>query len=105
MTTGQAVALIVAELERARAKFPAGFHSGHEGYAVILEEIEELWDAVKADDLDAQSAEAVQIGAMALRYLVEVIPTPGLTEKPENASVPNAGESGALLTMKLAYDA
>lgn len=51
------------ELVRARAKFGA-FHSGHEGYAVVLEEVQELheevttlldalarlWAAVRSDD-------------------------------------------------------
>ena len=37
---------IQAEIERARAKFPA-FHSQHEAYAVILEELDEFWDEVK----------------------------------------------------------
>lgn len=37
---------VVEELERAEAKF-APFNSSHEGYAVILEELDELWDVVK----------------------------------------------------------
>ena len=72
MTLDAAVALATAELERACRKFPAGFHSGHEGYAVIHEELDELWDAVKHDDATACRAEAVQVAAMALRYLVEL---------------------------------
>jgi hypothetical protein len=35
-----------AELERARKKFPP-LASAHEGYAVILEELDELWDIIK----------------------------------------------------------
>ena len=37
---------IEVELHRASEKHSA-FHSGHEGYAVILEELDELWDEVK----------------------------------------------------------
>jgi hypothetical protein len=37
---------VVEELEQAEAKF-GGFNSSHEGYAVLLEEVDELWDIVK----------------------------------------------------------
>ena len=37
---------VVQELERAEAKF-GPFNSSHEGYAVILEELDELWEVVK----------------------------------------------------------
>ena len=59
---------IVTELTSARRKFPA-FHSGHEGYAVIREELDELWDAVKRDDIAHARREAVQVAAMALRFI------------------------------------
>jgi len=72
MTLEQAVESALSELSRARQKWPAGFHSGHEGYAVIKEELEELWEAVRRDDLRAQRSEAVQIAAMALRFLTDL---------------------------------
>lgn len=79
------------ELERARAKFPA-FNSGHEGYAVLLEEVEELkaevfWGPTTEwpDPLftppretrdDARTrrmrAEAIQVAAMAIRFIEDV---------------------------------
>ena len=62
---------IAAELERAERQFPA-FHSGHEGYAVIREELDELWEAVKRDDIEHARLEAVQVAAMALRFLVDL---------------------------------
>lgn len=62
------------EWERARQKFPR-FNSPHEGYAVIKEELEELWDAVKADDYPQGYKEALQIAAMAFSYLMEISPT------------------------------
>ena len=62
---------IAVELERAERQFPA-FHSGHEGYAVIREELDELWDAVKRDDIEHARLEAVQVAAMALRFLVDL---------------------------------
>jgi len=36
----------VQELAKAEKKFP-GFNSAHEGYAVLLEEVDELWDEIK----------------------------------------------------------
>lgn len=58
------------ELERAYAKF-ADFNSPHEGKAVIEEELDELWLLVKANDGRGQRAraEAIQVAAMALRYV------------------------------------
>jgi hypothetical protein len=37
---------VVEELKQAEAKF-GPFNSSHEGYAVILEEMDELWEVVK----------------------------------------------------------
>lgn len=63
-----AVALIIEELERATEKF-GRFKSAHEGYAVLLEEVDELWQEVKSNNRDGQEEEAIQVAAMALRYL------------------------------------
>ncbi len=63
------------ELQRARGKFPP-FNSAHEGYAVILEELDELWEKVKqtkpGSDRRAMRGEAVQVAAMALRFIEDV---------------------------------
>lgn len=63
------------ELQVAIAKFPP-FHSAHEGYAVLLEEVDELWEHVKMrQGLRVQAEmrkEAIQIAAMALRFAAEV---------------------------------
>ena len=47
------------------------FHSAHEGYAALLEEVDELWDEIKRQDRDASAMrkEAIQVGAMAMRFL------------------------------------
>lgn len=59
------------EFHEATQKFRP-FASGHEGWAVISEELDELWEAVKADDMTQAREEAVQVGAMALRFLVDL---------------------------------
>jgi hypothetical protein len=62
---------ILREAESARAKF-APLNSSHEGYAVIAEELDELWDDVKGNDVVHAIDEAVQVGAMALRFIADM---------------------------------
>lgn len=62
---------ILREAESARTKF-APFNSSHEGYAVIAEELDELWDDVKGNDVVHAIEEAVQVGAMALRFIADM---------------------------------
>lgn len=63
------------ELKKAVANWPA-FNSAHEGFAVLAEELDELWDHVKTNqkrrDLAAMRKEALQVAAMALRFALEV---------------------------------
>jgi hypothetical protein len=63
------------ELVRAVANH-GRMHGPHEGYAVIKEELDELWDEVKKKrggrDV-AAAKEALQLAAMACRYLLEVV--------------------------------
>jgi hypothetical protein len=99
-----ALKLIVEEMERATALY-GPFNSAHEGWAVIREEEEELWDEVKFNPMkldfpphmyargyseeyqrawkkhkhgQSMAHEAVQIAAMALRFLIDLCP-----DKPE----------------------
>jgi hypothetical protein len=77
---GSAFSLHVrCEIERARAKHKP-INSAHEGYAVILEELEEFWDEVKKKrelrDKRRMYDELVQIGAMAQRTADDVLDTP-----------------------------
>lgn len=71
-TPGYAADTALAELNRAMTKFPNQHTSAHEMYAVILEELDEAWDAIKANDIQHAHKEMVQVAAMALRFLVEV---------------------------------
>lgn len=63
------------ELYRARVKFKRQ-NSAHEGYAVLLEEVDELWEEVKRKQVDrstqAMRKEAIQVAAMAIRFVLDV---------------------------------
>ncbi len=48
------------------------FNSSHEAYAVLLEEVDELWDAIKGNDLAHARVEAIQVCAMAIRFIAEI---------------------------------
>lgn len=63
---------IVAEYMRAKLKFPKNLNSRHEGYGVLKEEVDELWDDIKNDNIEPGYKEAIQVGAMALRYVLEL---------------------------------
>ena len=62
------------EFRTATRNFP-DFHSSHEGFAVLKEEVDELWDEVKANKLceskQRQRNEAIQIAAMAIRFVID----------------------------------
>lgn len=66
---------IAQEVQRARQKFKP-FNSAHEGYAVLLEEVDELWEEVKIRqslrDHTRMRREAIQVAAMAIRFLTDV---------------------------------
>lgn len=67
----RALTEILAELKAAQEEF-ASFHSPHEGWAVILEEVEEMWNEIKANNTELSIREAIQVAAMALRYIVDM---------------------------------
>lgn len=64
------------ELEKAIMKH-GGMASAHEGHSVIREELDELWDEVKADRGYQASAmgEALQVAAMGIKYIAFLDPT------------------------------
>lgn len=61
------------ELKDARRTFPS-FNSYHEGYAVIKEELDELWEVIKSKDRNAVDIEeeAKQIAAMGIRFMCDL---------------------------------
>lgn len=71
-----------AELRRGIAKHGVGVQwptnsARHEAYAVLLEEIDELWDEVKARVFSRTAArqEAIQVAAMAIRFVINICDT------------------------------
>ena len=63
------IELIQKEYKLANEKF-AMFNSEHEGYAVLLEEVDELWDEIKNNSSKLVMAkEAIQVAAMVLKFL------------------------------------
>jgi len=69
---------VAVEHGRAIRKFPS-FHSAHEGFAVLLEEVEELKEHVFTNqgkrDIPAMRHEAIQVAAMALRFVIDCCDT------------------------------
>jgi hypothetical protein len=78
MTPEISLALEIAnELARARTLFPDPQHSLHEGYAVMAEEGQEVWTHVcvnqKKRDYPAIRKELIQVAAMAMRTILEIV--------------------------------
>jgi hypothetical protein len=73
MKEEKAIKLIIKEFGEATEKF-GRFNSAHEGIAVIKEEYDELWDAIKDKKMGVKeyTKEATQLAAMAFRFLVDI---------------------------------
>lgn len=71
MNTNHALTEILKEYERARLRHKP-MSSVHEAYAIILEEVDEMWDDIKKGRIEHAHKEAIQVGAMILAFLVEV---------------------------------
>ena len=68
----EVVEAVLVEHREATSRFPS-FRSRHEGYAIIKEELDELWEEIKTKNTDEARLrkEAVQLAAMALRFVVD----------------------------------
>lgn len=60
---------LIAEIKKAESKF-SEYNSPHEGYAIIAEELDELWDEVKEKDQHQLRMynEAIQVACTAIRF-------------------------------------
>jgi hypothetical protein len=62
------------EYRRAITIHPNPMRSRHEGYGVMLEEVDELWLSIRdRQGIDKVREEATQVCAMAVRFLVDVV--------------------------------
>ncbi len=72
---GENSAKAFREASKAMEIWPA-FNSAHEGFSILKEEVDELWEHVRTNqkkrDLEAMKTEALQVAAMALRFATEV---------------------------------
>lgn len=52
--------------------------SVHEGYAIILEELDELWQEIKLKSLyrsqEKMRKEAIRVASMAVRFILDTLP-------------------------------
>ena len=69
------VELVKNEFWKATEKFGV-FNNAHEGYAVLLEEVDELWENVKLNQRNPKRIraifnEAIQVSAMAMRIIFD----------------------------------
>ena len=76
---GGALADLVTEIEMATEKFPP-MNSPHEGFAILKEEVDELWDELKKNpssrNLTKMRKEAIQVAAMAIRFIADTCGEP-----------------------------
>jgi hypothetical protein len=68
---GEATEAAYNEVMRAKEKHTKDFNSHHEGYAVLKEEVDEMWEDVKKNRHPESVQEAIQVAAMAIRYIAE----------------------------------
>jgi glycyl-tRNA synthetase beta subunit len=73
-----AAANSLEEAVSAASKWPP-MNSAHEAFAVLHEEFDELWEHVKVNqkrrDYAAMRQEAIQVAAMALRFVADICDT------------------------------
>lgn len=69
---GEATEAAYQEIIKSREKHGTHpFHNTHEAYGVILEEVEEMWDEIKKNNVEKAVKEAIQVAAMAIRFVAE----------------------------------
>jgi hypothetical protein len=79
--------LIASEVKRAMTKWPPTTDSPHHHASVLREEVDEMWDEVKADNIRLAREEALQVAAMAIRFVLEADLAPS-RRKPNESPMP-----------------
>jgi hypothetical protein len=72
---GKSIKTIISEYNHTITKH-APFHSTYEGWALIKQEVDELWEEIKKEgnggSKEVMLKEAAQIGAMAMRFIIDL---------------------------------
>ncbi len=65
---------LLLQIQEVKEKHPDNYNSYHEGYSVLLEECDELWDEVKKNNVDPVRIyeEAKDIACVAIRIMFEL---------------------------------
>jgi len=75
MTIPTVISMVETELLSATKRY-GPFRSSHEGYAVIKEELDELWEEIRKKPYHrshtALRKEAIQVAAMAARFVLDL---------------------------------
>ena len=71
MNAARILEMIQREMADARRKY-GHFTSAHEGYGVLAEEVAELLEAIRANDLSQAQSESCQVAAVAQRIALSL---------------------------------
>jgi len=67
---GAIFAAVAGQIDKAYEKHGRELWGRHEFYGVLKEEVDELWDAIKADDpMEQVLKEALQVACVCVRYM------------------------------------
>lgn len=76
MTIEERVVFEVMEEYNRAVSMNGSFRSAHEGYAILLEEMDELkaevWKKPKNRSREKMKEEAIQVAAMAIRFVIDI---------------------------------
>jgi hypothetical protein len=88
---GKSIKTIITEYNHTIIKH-APFHSTYEGWALIKQKVDDLWEEIKkeesSDSREVMMKEAAQIGAMAMRFIIDL----GVDDKPSKVSAISDGK-------------
>jgi hypothetical protein len=86
VTKEQFFAMVETEINNAQSRFPP-LNSLHEAYAVLLEEVDEVFEQMKLKeskrDHDLLIKELVQVASCALRTVLDVVNDPNKVPPPK----------------------